>query len=152
MQVILKEEIEKLGKMGEMVEVKRGYARNYLIPKSLAIEATPNNMKQLEHQKRLIASRVKKVQKESETLADKLNQAAVTLYHLSGEEEKLFGSVTTMEIADSLKEQGIEVDKRKISMDEPIKRLGEYKATVKLPGGVNATVNVHVLKKEQAAE
>jgi large subunit ribosomal protein L9 len=150
MQVILREDVEKLGKMGEMLEVKRGYARNYLIPQSLAIEATPNNLKRLEHQKRIVAVRVKKVQKDSEGIAEKLNQASVTLLHLAGEEEKLFGTVTTMEIADALKEQGIEVDKRKITIDEPIKRLGEYKVSVKLPAGVTASVSVLVQKKEQA--
>jgi len=150
MQVILREEVEKLGKMGEMVEVKRGYARNYLIPQKLAIEATPNNVKQLDHQKRLVAARVKRVVKESETVAEKLNQASVTLYHASGEEEKLFGTVTTIEIADALKEQGIEVDKRKLVIEEPIKRLGEYKVTAKLTGGVTASITVKVLKKEQA--
>jgi len=150
MQVILREDIEKLGNMGEMVEVKPGYARNYLIPKALAMLATPKNLKQLEHQKRTVAAKVKKVQKDSETLADKLGQAEVVLHHLAGEEEKLFGSVTTMEIADALKEQGIEVDKRKLVIEEPIKRLGEYEATVKLPGGVNAKVKVKVLAKETA--
>jgi large subunit ribosomal protein L9 len=150
MQVILKEDVEKLGQMGEIVEVKRGYARNFLIPKEIALEATANNLKQLEHQKRLVASKIKKMQKASESVADKINQTKVTLYHLAGEEEKLFGAVTTMEIADSLKEQGVEVDKRKIVLDEPIKRLGDYTVAVKLPGGVTASVKVSVVAKEQA--
>jgi len=149
MQVILKEDVEKLGQMGQIVEVKRGYARNFLIPKDIALEATPNNLKQLEHQKRLVSSRIKKVQKASETAADKLNQTTVKLFHLAGEEEKLFGAVTTMEIADALKEQGIEIDKRKIVMDEPIKRLGEYQVVVKLPASVTASVKVIVAAKEQ---
>ncbi len=150
MQVILKEDVEKLGAMGEIVEVKRGYARNYLIPKDMATEATPNNIGRLEHQKRLVAARIKKVQKASEGIAGRLNQAAVTLYHLAGEEDKLFGAVTSMEIADSLKEQGIEVDRRKIAIEEPIKRLGEYSVSVKLPAGVTASVRVNVLRKEQS--
>ena len=149
MQVILKEDIEKLGHMGEIVEVKRGYARNYLLPKDLAMEATPNNLKQLEHAKRVVADKIKKVQKESQSLADKLNATVVTLLHTSGEEDKLFGSVTSMEIADALKEAGVEVDKRKIVLDEPIKRLGEYKVAVKLSGGVAGTVTVKVEKKAE---
>ncbi len=149
MQVILKEDVEKLGQMGQVVEVKRGYARNYLIPRSLAVEATDRNIKQLEHAKRLVADKIKKVQKESATLAQKLDQAVVTLFHAAGEEDKLFGSVTSMEIAGALAEQGIEVDRRKIHLDEPIKRLGEYKAAVKLPGGVTASVTVKVEKKEE---
>ncbi|MHB8174022.1 MAG: 50S ribosomal protein L9 [Nitrospirota bacterium] len=149
MQIILKEDVEKLGQMGQVVEVKRGYARNYLIPKSLAVEATDRNIKQLEHAKRLVADKIKKVQKESVTLAQKLDQAAVTLFHAAGEEDKLFGSVTSMEIAGALASQGIEIDRRKIHLDEPIKRLGEYKAQVKLPGGVTANVTVKVEKKEE---
>ncbi len=149
MQVILKEDIEKLGKMGEIVEVKRGYARNYLLPKDFALEATPKNVKQLEHSKRIVAARIKKVQAESATLAEKINAVNITLLHLAGEEDKLFGSVTSMEIADALKEQGVEVDRRKIVLEEPIKRLGEYKVGVKLAGGVSASVTVNVAKKEQ---
>lgn len=148
MQVILKEDIEKLGAMGDMVEVKRGYARNYLIPRDLAVEATPKNVKQLEHQKRVVAAKIAKVRQDSETIAEKLEGSSVTLYHRAGEEEKLFGSVTTMEIADALKEQGIEVDRRKISLEEPIKRLGEYEAKVKLPGGVSTAIKVSVLPVE----
>ena len=150
MQVILKEDIDKLGHMGDIVEVKRGYARNFLIPKDFAVEATARSVKQLEHHKKAIADKIKKVKKLSETVADKLNQAKITLHHAAGEEEKLFGSVTTMEIAEALKEQGIEIDRRKIVMEEPIKRLGEYQVAVKLPGGVSATVSVSVLPKEQA--
>ena len=149
MQVILKEDVEKLGQMGQVVEVKRGYARNYLIPRSLAVEATDRNIKQLEHAKRLVADKIKKVQKESSTLAQRLDQTIVQLFHAAGEEDKLFGSVTSMEIASALAEQGIEIDRRKIHLDEPIKRLGEYKAAVKLPGGVTANVTVKVEKKEE---
>ena len=105
-------------------------------------------MKQLEHSKRIVAAKIKKVQTESATMADKLNAVTITLVHSSGEEDKLFGAVTTMEIADALKEQGIEIDKRKLVLDEPIKRLGEYKVGVKLPGGVSASITVTVAKKD----
>jgi len=148
MQIILKEDIEKLGQMGEIVDVKRGYARNYLLPQQLAMEATPKNLKQLEHAKRVVADKIKKVQKESQTLADKINQTTVTLVHTSGEDDKLFGSVTSMEIAEAILATGVEVDRRKIVLDEPIKRLGEYKVAVKLTGGVSAEVTVKVVKKE----
>ena len=150
MQVILKEDVDKLGHMGDIVEVKRGYARNFLIPKDFAVEATPRSVKQLEHHKNVVADKIKKVKKLSETVADKINQAKVILHHAAGEEEKLFGAVTTMEIAEALKEQGIEIDRRKIVMDEPIKRLGEYAVALKLSGGISATINVSVLPKEQA--
>ena len=150
MQVILKEDIEKLGHIGDIVEVKRGYARNYLLPKDFALEATPRNVKQLEHQKRIVAAKIKKVKSASETLAEKLDQVTITLHHQAGEEDKLFGSVTSMEIAESLKEQGMELDRRKIALEEPIKRLGEYKVAVKLPGGISAHVTVIVAKKEEA--
>ncbi len=149
MQVILREDVEKLGHMGEIIEVKRGYARNFLIPKELAVEATTKNLKQLEHQKLLVAARIKKVKKASESIADKLNQTTVTLLHTAGEEEKLFGAVTSMDIANALKEQGIEVDRRKIVIEEPIKRLGEYTVAVKLPGGVTASVKVIVAPKAE---
>lgn len=145
MQIILKEDVEKLGNIGDIVEVKRGYARNYLLPKDIAVEATAKNLNQLEHHKRVIAAKIKRIQKESETLADKIAQISVTLHHKAGEEDKLFGSVTSMEIADALKEQGIDIDKRKIVLDEPIKRLGEYEIAVKLSGGVSAKVKVSVL-------
>ncbi|MBI5191570.1 MAG: 50S ribosomal protein L9 [Nitrospirae bacterium] len=145
MQIILKEDVEKLGNIGEIVEVKRGYARNFLLPKDMAVEATAKNLSQLEHHKRVIAAKIKRIQKESETLADKISQISVTLRHRAGEEEKLFGAVTTMEIAEALKEQGVEVDKRKIVLDEPIKRLGEYEVAVKLSGGVSAKVKVAVV-------
>lgn len=145
MQIILKEDVEKLGNIGDIVEVKRGYARNYLLPKDIAVEATAKNLNQLEHHKRVIAAKIKRIQKESETLADKIGQISVTLHHKAGEEEKLFGSVTSMEIADALKEQGIDIDKRKIALDEPIKRLGEYEVAVKLSGGVSAKIKVSVL-------
>lgn len=150
MQIILKEDVEKLGNIGDIVDVKRGYARNFLLPKDMAVEATPKNLNQLEHHKRVIAGKIKRIQKESETLADKIGQVSVTIRHRAGEEEKLFGSVTSMEIADALKEQGIEVDKRKIVLDEPIKRLGEYEVAVKLAGGVSAKVKVSVLAEEEA--
>lgn len=150
MQIILKEDVEKLGNIGDIVDVKRGYARNFLLPKDIAVEATPKNIKQLDHHKRVIAAKVKRIQKESETLADKLAQISITLHHLAGEEEKLFGAVTSMEIAEALMERGVEVDKRKIVLDEPIKRLGEYEVSVKLSGGVSAKVKVTVAQKEDA--
>jgi large subunit ribosomal protein L9 len=150
MQVILKEDIEKLGTMGEIIEVKRGYARNYLIPQNFALEATPNNLKQLEHQKRIVGDKIKKVKKESETVADKIAQANIVLFHKAGEEDKLFGSVTSMEIAEALMEKGIEIDRRKIVLDEPIKRLGEYNVPVKLAGGVVAELKLTVSQKETA--
>jgi len=150
MQVILKEEMENLGGVGDMVEVKRGYARNYLIPRDLAVEATPNNVKRFEHQKRVVAARVDKLKKASASLADKISETTVQIRHRVGEDEKIFGTVTNMEIAEALKAQGIEIDRRKIALEEPIKRLGEFTAAVKLPGEVSAELKVEVLAEEEA--
>ncbi len=146
MQVILKEEIEKLGKIGDIVVVADGYARNFLIPKNLVIEATPKNIKRTEHEKRLIAEQLKKAKKEAEDVAKRFAEITVTIPVQVGEEGKLFGSVTTMDIAAALEKEGIPVERKKILLENPIKELGEYTMPIKIHPEVTANLKVQVVK------
>jgi large subunit ribosomal protein L9 len=145
MKVILKADVKDLGRMGEVVNVKDGFARNYLVPQGLAAEANTKNVKALEHETKKIQEMAKKVKSGASGLAEQIAAAKVTIKAKAGEEEKLFGSVTSMDIADALKAEGIEIDKKKIHLDEPIKRLGEYTVTIKLHSEVSAQLNVQVV-------
>lgn len=148
MKVILKENIETLGHIGDIVKVAPGYARNYLIPKGFAIEATTRNAKALEHAKRQMEYKKNKVKEQATGLAAKLEALTIVLTHQAGEGDKLFGSVTNMELAEYLKNQGFEIDRKKIVLVDPIKHLGEYTATVKVHPEVNATLKVVVNRAE----
>lgn len=148
MKVILKENIETLGQIGEIVKVAPGYARNYLIPKGYAIEATVKNAKALEHAKRQLEYKRNKELEQAKQLVARIEGLTLALPHQAGEEGKLFGSVTNMELAEKLKEAGIEIDRKKIFLAEPIKQLGEFTATVKVYPGVNATLKVNVTRAE----
>lgn len=145
MKVILKENIEHLGQIGDVVKVAPGYARNYLLPKSFAIEATEKNSKALEHAKRQLAYKKNKTLEAAKNLVAKLEALAVQLSHQAGEEGKLFGSVTNMEIAAFLKNNGLEIDRKKIVLTEPIKQLGEYSVPVKIHPEISATLKVTVV-------
>lgn len=145
MNVILTESVDGLGKIGEIVKVKPGYARNYLVPRKLAVEAKPENVKELEHQKRQIERRKQKLTQAAELLKVKIEGILCTIAHRAGEEGKLFGSVTTMEIEGKLAEAGVEIDRRKIALEEPIKALGDYTVLVKLDAGVTANIKVKVV-------
>jgi len=145
MKVILKENVENLGRMGDVVNVTPGYARNFLIPKQFAVEANTKNIKALDHEKRIIQERAKKILADAQAFAERVSSMTVTIKEKAGEEEKLFGSVTTMDIADALKEQGVEIDRKKISLGEPIKRLGEYDVEVKVAPEVTASLKLHVV-------
>ncbi|HMK61913.1 MAG TPA: 50S ribosomal protein L9 [Dissulfurispiraceae bacterium] len=145
MKVILKSDVKDLGNMGEVVNVKDGFARNFLMPQGLAAEASSKNLKAFEHEKRKIQEMAKKVKAGAADLAERIAAAKVTINAKAGEEDKLFGSVTSMDIADALKTAGIEVDKKKIILDEPIKRLGDYAVTIKLHAEVLAKLNVQVV-------
>ncbi len=145
MKVFLKEEVKNLGKIGDVVNVSEGYARNFLLPKKFAVEANPKNLKEFEHNKRIIQERAAKINDASKATADKLSALTLKIRAKAGEEEKLFGSVTTMDIAEAFKAEGFEVDKKKILLTEPIKRLGEYTVEVKIHSEVNATVKVQVV-------
>lgn len=144
MKLILKENIETLGQIGDIVKVAPGYARNYLLPKGLAIEATVKNAKALDHAKRQMAYKKNKALESAKNLADKLGAVNVALSHKAGDEGKLFGSVTTMEIAEFLKAQGFDIDRKKIVLAEAIKQVGEYTLAVKIHPEVAASVKVTV--------
>src|SRR3954463_8555526 len=148
MQVILRDDLDNLGKSGEVVNVKPGYARNYLIPRGLAVKATATDVTRVEHEKRVIAARTAKLGKEAQAEADRLSQVSVSIARAVGEEEKLYGSVTSRDIAEALQAQGITVDSRKLHLDEPIKTLGLTEVPVKLGRGVSASIKVWVVKKE----
>jgi large subunit ribosomal protein L9 len=147
MKVILRKEHEKLGQVGSMVEVKPGYARNYLIPKGLAYPATEGNLQALAEEKRQAERRAVKDLKSSEKLAAELEKVSITLQMKVGEDEKLFGSVTSQMIADALKEKGFTIDKRVIDLEEPIKALGIYNVNVKLHQSVTGKVKVWVVRE-----
>jgi large subunit ribosomal protein L9 len=144
MKVILKENIETLGQIGDVVKVAPGYARNYLLPKGLAIEATERNAKAMEHAKRQLAYKKNKTLEAAKLLANKLQELAIKLVHQAGEEGKLFGAVTNMEIANFLKDKGFEIDRKKIVLAEPIKQTGEYTVNVKIHPEVVAALKVTV--------
>ncbi len=144
MKVILKVDVEGVGSAGDIVEVSPGYARNYLIPRRLALAATSRNVKSLEKQKAEIMKKVDKERKRIEALAQRLAQTKVVVTKQAGEKGKLFGSVTTRDIADALSREGIEIDRKKIVLEETIKTLGSYQVKVKLPHGIESQVQVEV--------
>jgi len=147
MKVILKDEVKNMGNMGQIIEVADGYARNYLVPRGLAVEANTKNIKSLEHQKRVIQEKVKKIRNEAQELSNKITTMSLVIKAKAGEEGKLFGSVTTMDIAESLKNEGMEIDKKKISLDEPIKRLGSYTVNIKVHPEVTTQINLQVIEE-----
>ena len=149
MKIFLKEDVKSLGKMGEVVTVAEGYARNYLIPKKMAVEANTKNVKEFEHQKRVISEKVEKVRDASKAVADKMSALTLTIKAKAGEEEKLFGSVTTMDIAEALQSAGYDIDKKKIHLEEPIKKLGTFTAEVKIHPEVTAKVTVQVMPDDE---
>lgn len=144
MKVILKEDVKGLGRMGDTVSVKTGYARNYLFPKGLAMDASEQNLKQVEQLKKQLSLRLIKQKEEAEAAAQRLSGITLDLQAKAGEEGKLFGSITTMDIENALKARGIEVDRKKIVLEEPIKRLGTYAVSIKLYPEVTAQVTVNV--------
>ena len=147
MQIILQEDVEKLGTRGEVVDVAAGYARNYLLPHKLALEASPANLRRIEKIRVTLAKRTATEKEAAQQQAALLNQVALKFTRKSGENDQLFGSVTSGDLADALKAQGFEIDKRRIQLDEPIKTLGEKPVTVKLVHGVTAEFKV-VVEKE----
>lgn len=147
MEIILRQDYESLGKSGEVVKVKPGYARNFLIPKGIAYIATETNKKRFENDIKRQQWQQNRDMKMAEELAKKLENVSCTITVQVGEEDKMFGSVTSQNIADSLAEQGYELDKRKIQLDEPIKSLGIYSVPIKLHHDVNATIKVWVVKE-----
>lgn len=144
-QVILREDVASLGHAGELVNVKPGFARNFLIPQGKAIVATEAGKRELEHQQRVIAERVRREVELLEAERKKIDGVEIEISAQAGDEGKLFGSVTVLQIAEKLAERGLEVDRRRIDLAEPIKDLGEHAVTVRLHRQVTATVKVKVV-------
>ena len=147
MQIILQEDVEKLGTRGEVVEVAAGYARNYLLPHKLALEANASNVKRLEKIRATLAKRTATEKDAAHQQAALLSQVAVKLTRKAGENDQLFGSVTSADLADALQKQGFEIDKRRIELDEPIKTLGDYTVSVRLHRDVSVEIPVHSLRR-----
>lgn len=147
MKVILRQDNENLGKAGDVVNVKPGFARNYLFPRNIAYPALPNYLRMLEEEKRQKQQRQHKEKKLAQELAEKLNSVSLTIFASVGEEDKMFGSVTSQDIADALAQQGYEIDRKKIVLEEPIKALGIYSVPIKLYPEVEAHVKVWVVKE-----
>ena len=148
MQVILLEEIPSLGKAGDLVKVSDGYGRNFLVPQKKAILATEKNLRYLEHQKRQVQHRTAKTKKDVQRLAEQIESLSCTLSKQVGESGKLFGSVTSMDIEEYLKGQGIEVDRKKIHLDEPIKNVGMFTVPIKLHPEVTAQLRLWVVEEQ----
>ena len=148
MRVILREDLENLGAAGEVVTVRDGYGRNYLLPRGLAALATEKDVAKMEHERRVIAVRAAKMAKELAGEVEKLEKVSVSLARQVGEGDKLYGSVTNRDIADALKEQGVTIDAKKIVLDEPIKALGMTEVPIKLGKDAVAKIKVWVVKKE----
>ena len=150
MKVILNEEVENLGKAGALVTVADGYGRNYLLPRGLAVLATPRNVKQLEHQKKVVSDRQSKIVNELAKVKQAIERVSVTITAQAGEEGKLFGSVTAMDLAQALAREGIQVDRKRIVLAEPIRHVGDTEVEVRLHPEVIAKFKVSVAAAESA--
>lgn len=144
MKLILREDVDSLGRSGELVTVKDGFGRNYLLPRKLAVLANERNVRQLEHEKSVIAARQAKLKGEAQQVAGKLSAINVTIRRKVGEQDKLYGSVTALDVAEALAAQGQKVDRRHIHLPEPIKALGDYEVEIRLHHDVSAKVKVQV--------
>lgn len=147
MQIILQEDVDKLGNRGQVLEVADGYARNYLLPRKLALLATPGNMKRLDRMRATFAKREATEQESAQKLAEVLAGVSVTLSRKAGESDQLFGSVTSADVADALEAQGVTIDRKKIQLDTPIKLVGEYQVPIKIFREIGATVKVTVQRE-----
>jgi large subunit ribosomal protein L9 len=145
MKVILKQDVPSLGKTGDLIKVHDGYARNLLIPKGLAIEANERNIKNFEHEKKNILKRAEKEQKAAQDQAAKLADVTITIARKIGDQDKIFGSVTSRDIELALKEKGFDIDKKMIVHEEQIKALGEFKVRIKIHSGVEAEIKLNVV-------
>lgn len=152
MKIILRQDVDKLGLEGDIVSVANGYARNYLIPQNIALEASPQNMKALEFQRKKIEIRKLKAKEEAEILKQEIEGKVITFSLKAGEEGKLYGSVTSMDIASQLEEQGIVIDRRKIVLEKPLKTLGEFQVEIKIYPEVIGSINVVVVPEKEKEE
>ncbi len=144
MQVILREELQNLGTIGDVVKVKPGYARNYLLPRGLAVEASVRNLHELEHQKRVIAGKRLREQKSAAAVAEKISSVKLVFQVRAGNDGKLFGSVTNQDVHRQLEERGFPIERRRILLEEPIKSLGSHDVVIHLGPDTKATVKVEV--------
>ncbi|MCX5853982.1 MAG: 50S ribosomal protein L9 [Deltaproteobacteria bacterium] len=149
MKVILKENVESLGKAGDALKVADGYARNFLIPRGLAVEASSKSLKTLEQEKKHILQKVERDRQQAELMVAKIKGVTCTIARRVGEQEKLFGSVTTKDIEKSLSDQGIEIDRKMIILEDPIKALGEFPVKVRLLPGITTEINIIVVGETQ---
>ena len=148
MEVILKEDIANLGKIGEVVRVRDGFARHYLLPRGLVLLANKKNLKVFEHQKKVIGDQKQKIMRDAQAVGDQLTGVSLTIAMRSGEEGRLFGSVTNMQIEKALKAKGLNVDRRKIHLDEPIKNLGDYEIPIRLSADITVPLKLSVVPEE----
>jgi len=148
MKLILKEDRDDLGLAGDIVDVAKGYGRNYLIPKGVALEATNQNIKLMETQRKKIEIKRLRAKEDAEKVKEKLEGIAVTISQKAGEEEKLYGSVTSMDIATHLESQGVIIDRKKITLEKPIKTLGEFDVSIKLYPGITGKIKVMVVPEK----
>jgi len=148
MELILREDVPTLGRRGDIVNVKTGYARNFLLPRKLAMEATPGNRKQVAEMKAATVRREAGEKEAAQALAAQLAEVTLEMRAKAGESDQLFGSVTAMDIAEALEAKGFSIDKRKVEMEEPIKTLGEYQVPIRLHREVSAPVKVNVTREE----
>ena len=147
MQVILTQDVANLGKAGELVSVRPGYGRNYLVPRGMAVSATAANVHRLEHDKRVIARRVAKERAGADAQAERINVVTLQFDRQVGEDDKMFGSVTSRDLVEQLKKAGVDIDHRQIVLEQPIKALGKYEVAVKLAAGVVANLKFFVVAK-----
>ena len=149
MEIILQEDVANLGGIGDVVKVRDGYGRNYLIPRGFAVEANRRNLRVLEHQKRLVATKKEKDRQQAQGMSDRIAALALTISARAGEENRLFGSVTNIDIEKALIAQGVTIDRRKILLTEPIKQLGTYTVPVHLSSDVRGNITVNVVRESQ---
>jgi large subunit ribosomal protein L9 len=145
MEVILKDDIANLGKIGEVVRVRDGYARNYLLPRGLVLEANKKNLKTFEHQKKVVADQKQKIMRGARAVGDGLSAVSLVIPVKVGDEGKLFGSVTNIHIEKALKAKGLNVDRRKIQLDEPIKSVGDYEVPIRLAADLTVPLKLSVV-------
>jgi large subunit ribosomal protein L9 len=150
MQVILREDVNHLGEVGDLLTVKSGYARNFLLPRGLAVQANARQLSRVEHEKRLIEARIAKARSGAESEKSKLDEVVLTVEKSAGENGKLFGSVTAMELEAMLRDNGFTIDRRRLQLEENIKSLGEYDIGVKLHRDVVATIKVLVVARPES--
>lgn len=152
MRVILKQDVENLGRKGDSVDVAAGFGRNYLIPKRLAIEVTSSNIKMIEIERQALKKRIEKERLSYQELIQRLNQTNLTFKKKAGEKDHIFGSVSSSDIKDALQALGYDIEKKKILLDEPIKRVGNYTVPIKVYYDEQAELKVEVLKEEETEE